>query len=401
MLTAPARHILCLLAIAVMPLGAAAQSTSGERITLAASEPERVIEARLSGDQTAEYRVAAKQGQILSVDLDASRDSVYFNIKSNDGGEFLFAGMMAGNVADVALPETGDYLVQVFLVRAAARRDEQASYTLTIGVGEAGEAPTAEANRDSAKPAGTHRPEAMDGPKYWQVELEDATTRLNVRSGPGRQYAIAGQLANGETLENLGCRLSGADRWCHVRAAGSGLRGWAAGRFLVEGSQPSASSSSRGDTELEGLNSSDHDFDATGTVDCVLEPGQPAQRCPFGVIRDGPGNAGIWIAMPPGQDSKESLHILFETGMVTAINHGGDSGNGSNAGADYIARKIGDHYQIDTGMRQFAIPGAVVYGQKAKADDDEVDEETADDGGDAVDDSAGDDRAANDSQGSD
>ncbi|NRB55289.1 MAG: SH3 domain-containing protein [Salinicola sp.] len=391
MLTAPVRHILCLLVIAGMPLGAVAQSTGGERITLAASEPERVIEARLSGDQTAEYRVAAQQGQILSVDLNASRDSVYFNIKSADGGEFLFAGMMAGNVADVALPASGDYLVQVFLVRAAARRDEQASYTLTIAVGEPRDAPTADANRGSAAPAKANRPDEMDGPRYWQVELDDATTRLNVRSGPGQQYAVAGQLANGETLESLGCRLNGADRWCHVRAADSGLRGWVAGRFLVEGSQPPASSPATGNTELQGLNSSDHDFDATGTVDCELEPGQPAQLCPFGVIRDGPGNAGIWIAMPPGQDSEDSLHILFETGMVTAINNGG------NGSADYIARKIGDHYQIDTGMRQFVIPEAVVYGQKAKANDDTVDEDAVD--GDSIDDGAGDDQAANDPRG--
>lgn len=433
------------LLLATMPLPVLAQPNGGEPITRSqGADNQRVIEARLGGDQTAEYRVAAQQGQTLSVDLDASRDSVFFNIKSADGGEFLFAGMMAGNVADVALPESGDYLVQVFLVRAAARRDEQASYTLTISVGEprdaetsdvptsdvptseapandspAGDAPTVDADRDSAEPAKAERPDERDGPKYWQVELEDATSGLNVRSGPGQQYAIAGQLTSGETLENLGCRLSGADRWCHVRAAGSGLRGWVAGRFLIEGTPPSPFSPSKKDGEQSGpeTESNGRDFDATGTVDCVLEPGQPAQSCPFGIVRDGPGNAGLWIATPSSQESRDTLHILFETGMVTAVSRNDSQDvskdtkrSGLTNGADYVARKIDDHYEIDTGMRQFVIPEAVVYGQKAETNDDEAVDDGVVDGdridgdpvdGDAIDDSVGDDHAVNAPQGSD
>jgi uncharacterized protein YraI len=42
----------------------------------------------------------------------------------------------------------------------------------------------------------------------------------------------------GQTVRNLGCRGSGADRWCHIALPNGLINGWVAGRFLTEGGAP-------------------------------------------------------------------------------------------------------------------------------------------------------------------
>lgn len=34
-------------------------------------------------------------------------------------------------------------------------------------------------------------------------------------------------------------------------------------------------------------------FDATGMVDCAATPDAPMRQCPRGLVREGPGNAGV------------------------------------------------------------------------------------------------------------
>ena len=46
----------------------------------------------------------------------------------------MFVGSTSGGSFTGVLPADGDYMVRVYLMRAAARRDESSDYTLTIGV---------------------------------------------------------------------------------------------------------------------------------------------------------------------------------------------------------------------------------------------------------------------------
>ena len=46
----------------------------------------------------------------------------------------MFVGSTSGNTFTVTLPDEGDYRVRVYLMRAAARRNESSTYTLTIGL---------------------------------------------------------------------------------------------------------------------------------------------------------------------------------------------------------------------------------------------------------------------------
>jgi hypothetical protein len=76
--------------------------------------------------------------------------------------------------------------------------------------------------------------------------------------------------------------------------------------------------------------------------------GRADRPCPFGVIREGPGNAGVWIALGDGKEG----YILFEGGLPVATD-----GDGA---LDY--EKNADLYLVRIGDQRYEIPQAVVYG---------------------------------------
>lgn len=80
------------------------------------------ISDSIKGRLTAEYRLRAKAGQMLTVDLKPSTASAYFNITAKGEEYALFNGSIMGNHFLGPLPADGDYIVQVYLMRNAARR---------------------------------------------------------------------------------------------------------------------------------------------------------------------------------------------------------------------------------------------------------------------------------------
>jgi hypothetical protein len=93
-----------------------------------------VIKGRISGDQSIDHQLQAGAGQTLSVRLESSNPQNYFNINPPGSDVAMFIGSTSGNTFQGLLPTDGDYTVSVYLMRAAARRDETAAYTLSIGV---------------------------------------------------------------------------------------------------------------------------------------------------------------------------------------------------------------------------------------------------------------------------
>ncbi|SDN39780.1 hypothetical protein SAMN04489798_0198 [Pseudomonas arsenicoxydans] len=88
----------------------------------------------IRGRLTAQYRVSAKAGQILTVDLKPSNTSAYFNITAKGADYALFNGSIMGNHFMGPLPDDGEYTVQVYLMRNAARRNEVANYSLSLNL---------------------------------------------------------------------------------------------------------------------------------------------------------------------------------------------------------------------------------------------------------------------------
>jgi hypothetical protein len=71
----------------------------------------------------------------MSVKFATRHGANYFNVLPPGSNDIaIFVGSSGGNEWSGALPSDGDYTVRVYLMRSAARRNESASYTLTVGV---------------------------------------------------------------------------------------------------------------------------------------------------------------------------------------------------------------------------------------------------------------------------
>lgn len=207
-----------------VPQSAMAQDRTA-RVEFGRGQSATTIRGVVRGYEGISYRVNIRGGQRLAVTMNTSNGSNYFNILGPDGGEALFNGSVSGDFADVIVPTSGDYVVQVYLMRNAARRNEQARFTLRAEV--TGGTPIAPVSPDFADGL-------SGGPDFFEVAGVSRGDVLNIRSRPSAQSAIVTRVVNGEILRNGGCRMTGQTRWCRVSRPDGSDAGWAAGRFLIE-----------------------------------------------------------------------------------------------------------------------------------------------------------------------
>lgn len=192
------------------------------------------LRGNLRGDQSALYTFGAEAGQTITIRLKPTNLSAYFNLYQpgrGPGDQALAIGELAdpANQFSGKAPLSGSYTVSVFLVRAAARRNERTSYRLEIGVS---------ALADTKAPVKADFADGLQGgPDFWQVVGVPKGDRLNIHRGPSAKDPIVLRVDNGARLRNKGCRMNGAQRWCLVeRPDAPEVSGWAAGRYLREGS---------------------------------------------------------------------------------------------------------------------------------------------------------------------
>jgi hypothetical protein len=181
---------------------------------------------RIRGDETARYVLDARRGQTMQVLLSAGNPQAYFNVVLPDSQEALFNGATSGNSFSGKLPQNGRYVIEVYLTRAAARRNEESSYSIDIAI---------PASSGGKAPAEDFADGDAGGPDNWIVTGIAPNDKLNVRSAPSAGAEVVGRLRNGVVVRNLGCRTISGSRWCRISARGeSGVHGWTNGRFLTE-----------------------------------------------------------------------------------------------------------------------------------------------------------------------
>jgi predicted secreted protein len=114
------------------------------------------IQETIKGDKTIDYTVSASAGQTMTVTLKTSNASNYFNVlPPGSTGDAIFVGSSGGSRWQGVLAADGEYKIRVYLMRNAARRNETAKFSLTVGVtGHAGSA-MGPAPAHDAKVAGT------------------------------------------------------------------------------------------------------------------------------------------------------------------------------------------------------------------------------------------------------
>ena len=128
----PIRASLLLAALFLTTPAWSADPIHKEGVTLTANQATHTVKGKIKGYATAEYTLSGKAGQTLSVKLKTNQPSNYFNIRQQGQDEALFIGSTSGNTYQAALPADGEYTVQVYLMRNAARRNAVANYSLEM-----------------------------------------------------------------------------------------------------------------------------------------------------------------------------------------------------------------------------------------------------------------------------
>lgn len=157
------------------------------------------------------YRLEARAGQRMSLDLNSRNSFLYFNVLDPRGNAIA----REQTQWDGRLPASGLYTIQIYLVRAEARRNVAAPFSLDVRI----------AGRSEPAPA----PEPMPGPRSWRVVGVTPNDVLNMRQSPTPRGFVVGEIPfDAGGLRNLGC--TDGQSWCKVRYRGQ--EGWVNGRFL-------------------------------------------------------------------------------------------------------------------------------------------------------------------------
>lgn len=217
-------------ALCLVTHNAEAREIRSERVHFFAGEAEKQISDRIVGYEMSTFIVHGNAGETLTVRLEASNPQTYFNVYAPGKGPgdqaLANAGLTGEMVPDInefsgELPETGDYTISVYMMRAAARRDEASDYTLDITHGGI---ETAQATDSSDTVTEVY------GPDFYVV---DVNSRLRLHETPSGSSEIVGHLYDGAVVHNLGCEQHSDRTWCDVEQRARGLRGWAAAEYLM------------------------------------------------------------------------------------------------------------------------------------------------------------------------
>ncbi|WP_295075775.1 SH3 domain-containing protein [Tabrizicola sp.] len=227
------RILAVVLAVGAGGVTAASAQDRTERVTFAAGATGTIVSGTIRGERGVKYVLGASKGQRMSVDMATSNTSAYFNIRRSGSDEAVYIGSVSGNSTTVTLPSGGDWVVQVYLTRNAARRGEVADYRLSISI---------EGRATASKPPAGGGDADASGPDWWAVAGVGAGDLLNVREGPSTRDRIMARVGNGTILRNGGCVGEGRARWCKVSAPDGSFTGWASGGFLRESGAPASGS---------------------------------------------------------------------------------------------------------------------------------------------------------------
>jgi hypothetical protein len=128
-----------------------------ERVQFERGTSGATIKGTIKGRETMHYMIGAKAGQVMDVKLVTKSTSTYFNIfapgKSPGQAEAMFIGDTGGDHFNGKLPDSGDYLIQVYLFRNAARKGEKASFDLKVEI--AAESGASQGGSEDAQVPGT------------------------------------------------------------------------------------------------------------------------------------------------------------------------------------------------------------------------------------------------------
>jgi hypothetical protein len=104
-----------------------------QRVKFAKNSSSASVKGAVRGYDYIDYIVGSRAGQKISLKLSAAKTFPVFTVSLPNGENLEDA--IERDQFSAELPETGDYVVRVFMMRAAARRKNSiAAYTLKISI---------------------------------------------------------------------------------------------------------------------------------------------------------------------------------------------------------------------------------------------------------------------------
>ncbi|MGK7937143.1 MAG: hypothetical protein AB4206_15335 [Xenococcaceae cyanobacterium] len=179
-----------------------------ERIQFKRGASSAVVEDSITGYETVDYVLNAREGQYMNVSMATDNTINYFNILAPGENEVaMFNSSMAQNQYEGILSKSGDYKIRVYMMRSAARRNEVANYRLEMIVTGSGDRSGVSSNRVSGRRITIQFPRGSNCGSYGgRVNVGD-TFLLNLTQGQQliikkntpHDYSV--QAPNGKYLE--------------------------------------------------------------------------------------------------------------------------------------------------------------------------------------------------------
>lgn len=111
-----------------------------ERLQFETDSDSAVIEGSITGYETVDYVLGAREGQSIKVSMETKNLAAYFNLLApGESNVAMFNGSMGENRLEDILPKSGDDKIRVYMMRSAARRNEVAEYRLDISITAGGD----------------------------------------------------------------------------------------------------------------------------------------------------------------------------------------------------------------------------------------------------------------------
>ncbi len=123
--------------VCLLPFAIASPAAAGDRqetVRFAKGATSTTLRGAIRGYDGVRYQLAAAAGQVMSLLFSPGNRSCYMNVFAPGADSAAFIGATSGNEYSANLAVTGNYAIQVYLMRNAARRNETCRYQLTVEI---------------------------------------------------------------------------------------------------------------------------------------------------------------------------------------------------------------------------------------------------------------------------
>jgi len=117
-------------------LSLASGARAAERIQFKSGSNSGTVSGSVKGYDMASYLFGAKAGQAVTIRLSSKNRFLYFNLVDPATSNTVPGAPSPGTVTEWSgtLPKSGDYQIDVFLMRNEARRGKTAPFTLDLTI---------------------------------------------------------------------------------------------------------------------------------------------------------------------------------------------------------------------------------------------------------------------------